>query len=832
MCHAFACLITMLMILAGSLVTAEPSVGVNGWSNVPGVLEGTITTRPVDMTSPRPPLGYLEYLPLGYDPGDTTTRWPLVVFISGLGELGDGTDTVANGHQLRVNMVRHGPFRQMTKANWDFPAILVAVQSPGYWNNATILNPVFAYLISRYRVDTSRLYLTGLCDGAVGVFNFASQNPGFLAGIIPIEVGSDPNPGMAAILVQQPMWAVHSFNDVDIARTSSILWVDQAALAVDAAAAGVMSTYPVYPGNPNHMAVDSDPATGRPLNPFGPTMPIRASRVTAGSSEIVFGSARFGSAMFNSWAGTDALPYALVHPGEPPDRGAKAGVMFRDSLAPGATHVMVAQGANNEVFLNWRSTTGAASGSGARSGGSSVVKWVRLARSGTTFTGSYSLDGVEWISLGSRTVAITGSSCLGGVAITAHDDATTYTQAITHLSLGAGLIGADIGSPGRAGSTGFANATWTVVGGGSDIGNSVDQFHYAHTTVAGDETITARIGTDVAPMVIALGKPDRLYLTRPYPGPTAVQDLYIQLPVGYNTTAYYDAGAHAWDWQRNQNWDRTRSGRHIFTMSWSKNHVQGWADTYANGDCWDWLFSQSLPVAPVIISTQPLSLSVPDGQVATFSAEATGSGPMTWQWLRNDLAIGGASGSTYTTPVNTMAESGCRYSVTVSNAAGAVTSATAVLTVAAVAPVITSQPEDAAVGLGRSAQFAITAIGTPMLEMQWQRAVQPDGVWVDLAGAVASSYRTAAMAADEHEAEFRCRVRNRAGEVVSEPATLTVGTPPPAGSGDSSDGGGGCGAGTAAAGILAALALFGLRLRIRRVFSRVSTPITPNGTIS
>jgi hypothetical protein len=347
----------MFLMIAPLLVSAEPSVGVNGWSNIPGVFEGAISTRPVDATSPRPPLGYLEYLPLGYDPADATKVWPLVVFISGLGEIGDGTDTEANGWQLHANMVRHGPFRQMIAARWDFPAIVIALQQPGYWNNATILKPAFEYLQASYRVNPKRMYLTGLCDGAVGVFNFASQNPGYLAGIMPIEGGSDPNPGMAAMLVEQPMWAVHCFNDVDIARTSTILWVDQMALAGDGAAAGVMSTYPAYPGNPNHMAVDSDPATGRPLDPFGPTMPIPASSLTAGSSEIAFGSTRFGSAMFNSWAGTEALPYALVHVGIPPDRGAKAGVMFRDSLDPGATHVMVAQGPNNEVFLNWRGTT-------------------------------------------------------------------------------------------------------------------------------------------------------------------------------------------------------------------------------------------------------------------------------------------------------------------------------------------------------------------------------------------------------------------------------------------------------------------------------------------
>src|SRR4029079_6262733 len=51
----------------------------------------------------------------------------------------------------------------------------------------------------------------------------------------------------------------------------------------------------------------------------------------------------------------------------------------------------------------------------------------------------------------------------------------------------------DIGGPGVAGWAGYTNGNWTVRGGGSDIWNSADQFHYAYTTVNGDSTIIARV---------------------------------------------------------------------------------------------------------------------------------------------------------------------------------------------------------------------------------------------------------------------------------------------------------------------------------------------------
>src|SRR5579872_2586665 len=43
----------------------------------------------------------------------------------------------------------------------------------------------------------------------------------------------------------------------------------------------------------------------------------------------------------------------------------------------------------------------------------------------------------------------------------------------------------DIGSPSQAGSASYANGLWTVAGGGSDIWNNADQFHYAYNSSGG-----------------------------------------------------------------------------------------------------------------------------------------------------------------------------------------------------------------------------------------------------------------------------------------------------------------------------------------------------------
>ena len=90
--------------------------------------------------------------------------------------------------------------------------------------------------------------------------------------------------------------------------------------------------------------------------------------------------------------------------------------------------------------------------------------------------------------------------------------------------------------------------------------------------------------------------------------------------------------------------------------------------------------NNSAPLAPTI-TTQPSSQTVIAGQPATFSVQAAGTSPLTYQWQKNSSAISGATSATYTTPATTSADSGSKFTVIVSNSIGNVTSASATLTV-------------------------------------------------------------------------------------------------------------------------------------------------------
>ena len=108
----------------------------------------------------------------------------------------------------------------------------------------------------------------------------------------------------------------------------------------------------------------------------------------------------------------------------------------------------------------------------------------------------------------------------------------------------------------------------------------------------------------------------------------------------------------------------------------------------------------STPVAPTI-TVQPVNHTVTAGATATFSVTAAGTAPLSYQWQKGTTNISGATSSSYTTPVTTVADSGSTFRAVVSNSAGSVNSLAATLTVNApsVVDVLTYHNDNLRTGL-------------------------------------------------------------------------------------------------------------------------------------
>ncbi len=173
-------------------------------------------------------------------------------------------------------------------------------------------------------------------------------------------------------------------------------------------------------------------------------------------------------------------------------------------------------------------------------------------------------------------------------------------------------------------------------------------------------------------------------------------------------------------------------------------------------------------VAPAI-TTQPVDRTAASGGNASFVVVATGAPAPTYQWIKDGVALAGATAATLTLSNVRTADAGS-YSVVVTNAAGTVTSAAAVLTVTVpTAPSVIVPPVPQFANAGGTATFAVIATGTAPLAYQWRRNGQ------SLAGATAATLAISPVLATD-AGNYSVTVNNAAGSTSGGEATLTVAT--------------------------------------------------------
>lgn len=118
---------------------------------------------------------YLLALPEGYALKGPK-KWPLVLFLHGVGERGDDLDKVR----------AHGPPKEIAKGR-KIPAIVISAQCPTdrLWDT-TMLIGLLDDAERRYRVDRKRETVTGLSMGGYGAWALAMAQPKRFAAIAPL----------------------------------------------------------------------------------------------------------------------------------------------------------------------------------------------------------------------------------------------------------------------------------------------------------------------------------------------------------------------------------------------------------------------------------------------------------------------------------------------------------------------------------------------------------------------------------------------------------------------------------------------------------------------
>ncbi|MCK6445055.1 MAG: immunoglobulin domain-containing protein [Planctomycetes bacterium] len=230
------------------------------------------------------------------------------------------------------------------------------------------------------------------------------------------------------------------------------------------------------------------------------------------------------------------------------------------------------------------------------------------------------------------------------------------------------------------------------------------------------------------------------------------------------------------------NFTTTASGTGPFTYQWKKNGVAiggATSSSYAigsvvSGDAGSYTcvvsnacgpFETGAGVLTVSIATTasvPANQTVCPGGLASFQTTAAGSGPYTYQWKKDGVAISGAISSQLNL-INVQASDAGTYSVLVTGSCNSVEpSATLVVNV----PTSASTPTSQTVCPGGAATFSTTAGGTGPFTYQWKK----DGVAI---GGANTSSLTLSNAQSGDQATYSVLVTGACGSV--EPAaSLTV----------------------------------------------------------
>ena len=151
---------------------------------------------------------YRVYFPNDYE-NDSKRGRPLIVFLHGSGEAGDG------GPEL--DKIEKGGLPKLVKTHdpalpKDFPFIVLAPQLPPYENWSPYeLTWLIDQFCETHAVDRDRIYLTGLSLGGYGVWDTAIAFPDRFAAIAPIAGAGDP--ADVERIKSLPVWIFHGEKD-------------------------------------------------------------------------------------------------------------------------------------------------------------------------------------------------------------------------------------------------------------------------------------------------------------------------------------------------------------------------------------------------------------------------------------------------------------------------------------------------------------------------------------------------------------------------------------------------------------------------------------------
>jgi predicted peptidase len=258
-------------LTAGALLGAAPGEA----GEIDARTGAQLLRKRYDSKATGQPREYFLYLPVGYQ-SETGKKWPVILFLHGGGERGDGLK------DLDYTLV-HGPLMEAWVQGRDLPFIIINPQMPlfdrpepqrqpvpqrsaagtapprPYGNRPSqpmareaaeqparnrtgsppqgwemLEDEILAMVdntVADYRADAARVYLTGLSYGGYGTWFLSTRHPERWAAIAPICGGGDPKLIDRIVSQKLPLWIFHGGRDTTVPVSRSV----EMAVALEAA---------------------------------------------------------------------------------------------------------------------------------------------------------------------------------------------------------------------------------------------------------------------------------------------------------------------------------------------------------------------------------------------------------------------------------------------------------------------------------------------------------------------------------------------------------------------------------------------------------------------
>jgi predicted esterase len=209
-------------------IDQQPPGEINGPTTVlnataDGLLETSLPTHtPRTVTINSNCLGYYETLPALYP--STTKKYPLIIFIHGIGELGTGLSRL-NCCGLPYHASK-GTFPAKFLVNGVYYSYIVVSPQFVVRPTAAQVQSVIDFAKAKYRVDETRIYVAGLSMGGGSALDWSMVYGEKAAAIVPVCPGTTPTSAKAQQVAAKnlPIWFLYSDADNVVPYTQGAQW--------------------------------------------------------------------------------------------------------------------------------------------------------------------------------------------------------------------------------------------------------------------------------------------------------------------------------------------------------------------------------------------------------------------------------------------------------------------------------------------------------------------------------------------------------------------------------------------------------------------------------